>query len=280
MKHSSMSKVSGIEERTPKNECVRDSFSSAKDARRVSRNVVEGDAILPSGFKRPPIYRSEGFFEPSFKASRRVEKHSILPPTRVKTSTIELEELETKTIVGHKNINGETTSFDTPEVNVLGKEGCSVNMDIGPLQISNRNTALANTKPFTDEEPIVIRRNLQRKISYLKATIFRIQKSNSTQKGKSLIQEYQLRSELEALCEDVFFLGEKKDRLAGTLLELQSKYTKTIVRNDKSSNDQEKDENGFDKTEEEEPTRFSDACVQTEDWPTTRIDTDSTLISR
>ena len=148
-------------------------------------------------------------------------------------------------------------------------------MDTGPLQFSNRNTTLANPKPFTDEE----RRKLQRKISRLKATILTIQKSNSTQKGKSLIQEYQLRSELEALCEDVFFLREKKDRLAATLQELQKKDTKTLVKKSKGSNDREKDENGhLNKTEEEGATRFSDACVQTEDWTTSRIDDDSTLL--
>ncbi len=262
--------INRIEERTPKDECERDSYSSAKYSKRVSWNMIESDVFVPSGYRNDNF--NKGFLEPPIDASRRMtEQELILQPTRMALSPkTERLEIDAKTIVDHRK-HGKMISLDASEKNELDTNGSSMNMNTRTLHVSNSN---AGAKPLIEEEPMVIRRDLLKKISRLKQAILTIRNYNSAQKGKYLIHEYQLRLELEALCEDVFFLGEKKDRLAEALRDLQSKSTEILMRHgdieSKSNNERKNNENvGPKKTEEDVPTRFSDACVQTEDWPTT-----------
>ena len=271
--------TNGIEERTPKSECERDSYSSAKDSRRVSWNMIESDITAPLCYKNH--HSNEGHFVPLIDASRRMtEQELILEPTRTApSSTIEPEEIDAKAILGHRKHIGKTISFDVYKKNELVTKDCSMNMDTRTLHFSNCSAS----ENLIEEEPMVIRQNLLRKISRLKQAIPTMQNYNSIQRGKSLIHEYQLRMELEAICEDVIFLGEKKDRLAEALRDLQSKSTKILMRNSeikRNSNsnstseherEREDDESARPhKTIEDTATRFSDACVQTEDWPTAR----------
>ena len=139
-------------------------------------------------------------------------------------------------------------------------------MDPNDLHFAMNDTAPVNVKPLAVEEPIAVQRNLLGKVSRLKQAALSIQKCDSAQKGKSLVQEYQLRTELGALCEDVLFLGDKRDRLAENLkescvknTELRNSSTKTITNNNNNSNK--------DNENDMEDIRVADASVQTENWP-------------
>mmetsp|Transcript_7334 Transcript_7334/g.17938 ORF Transcript_7334/g.17938 Transcript_7334/m.17938 type:complete len:153 (+) Transcript_7334:196-654(+) len=132
------------------------------------------------------------------------------------------------------------------------------NSDIGSTSIDQYNQYFTNGNmaPFNIEEPTVVQRNLVQRASQLNQVILSIQKREIAEKGRSLVIEYQLRTELEALCEDVLFLADKKDRLAETLRDLRKKRSELLNGN---GND--------DKTGGKQSMGVSDASVQTENWP-------------
>ena len=276
----------GIEERTPASEYVRDSSPQGKDSRRVSWNVAENDDFAPSGHKHISDPSDERVAELPFVASS--VKSLILQP-KPTPSTIETEELKTNNQVGdcQPSIERALTS-EIPKDITSKPEGCSKNMDRNILYFPNSNQGSMKAMPLVVEEPSAIQRNLLQKVSRLKRAVLSIQKRDSAQRGKSLVREYQLRAELEALCEDVIFLGEKRNRLSETLRELRVKNAE--IHKSESISDGSSDgnivnnsdhimnsNNNEDKAEEQEGTGVSDASVQTEDFPPTVVDRPLTL---
>mmetsp|Transcript_29416 Transcript_29416/g.61279 ORF Transcript_29416/g.61279 Transcript_29416/m.61279 type:complete len:432 (-) Transcript_29416:80-1375(-) len=66
-------------------------------------------------------------------------------------------------------------------------------------------------------------RALRHRLSKLGAATESIRKLDSALRGKALVREYELRTEIEALHEDLGFLRAKQDRLGATLLDLHLK---------------------------------------------------------
>ena len=143
-----------------------------------------------------------------------------------------------------------------PVKNYRGNFGIvSTSIDRYNLHFTNGNMA-----PLNVEEPIVVQRNLVQRASQLNQIILAIQKREIAEKGKSLVTEYQLRTELEALCEDVLFLADKKDRLTETLRDLRKTRSEFLNGNGNGNED---------KTGKQQRMGVSDASAQTENWPIT-----------
>ena len=269
-----------IEERIPASECENDS-SPAKHSKRVSWSmVVETDDFFLQGRDTTPSYNSDRSEEicprtpePPFETTYEIP--SILKPaTETPFAAIETTAFET-TI--HNDCEIPTiskTDCDKPKDNAIIQDSCITNMD---PQKHYLPSALVDPTPNDAEQSAIIHQRLLRRVSWLKQVTLLRRQHDFAQKGKFLVKEYELKTELEALCEDVLFLGVKKDRLAETLRELRTKKADILCHSNDGDKSERNDEGGIYQTKitadgtdngTGSSTGVSDACVQTDDWRT------------
>jgi hypothetical protein len=265
----------GIEERIPASECENDS-SPAKHSKRVSWNiVVETDDFVSQGRDTTHCYSSDPSEEgcprtpePPFETT--AEKSSILKPaTETPFPTIETILIETKICDRYETPSLSNTASNTPNDNAATQDSCTTSMDPQNPYLPKNRVAAVHLTPNDAEQSAIIHQDLLWRVSRLKQAILSRRKLDSTQKGKSLVKEYELKTELEALCEDVLFLGDKKGRLAETLRGLRAKKAELLRHSNDGDESEEKEDGGlYQTTPTVKGTGVSDACVQTDDWLT------------
>ena len=194
---------------------------------------------------------------------------SQLEANQIETNQIETSQSETRKTEINSNCDSgtKTTSCNIPQHKAAIPDGCTTSMD--PQHYKIRRSGFTDDKMTPEysigaEDALAAQQSLQLRIARLKQTVLSLRKLESAQRGNFLVREYQLRTELEGLCEDVLFLGDKRDGLEQTLGELRAKNTEIL---DSGTNDN-KDET---ETQDDKPikvgTGVSDAGVQTDEWP-------------
>jgi len=162
-----------------------------------------------------------------------------------------------------------TIQFDTDQNN--GNEASTVNTvayhmprNTTPLQDSLTMNTESENGDVPQARLTIVQQSLLERVSQLQQTIQSIRKIDSVQRGKSLVREYELKIELEALCEDVVFLRDKEKRLGQTIHALK-KNAKSLHR-DSNSGEQERRKSDLLSKPTKNKISLSDASVQTDDW--------------
>ena len=295
------------EPRAPTNERENDvALLAPKHTRRVSWSVEEAFEISSSDGDTTTYYhrsscnpideacqQSPETFERATTSPKKLSLRSkpvseSSSPIKAKAS-IEMNRDEDR--------EGPRNAPDNSIQNTAQRDGCARSMDHPeknlPLPVSLSSSSKAAPvdvvvipKETIEESPEVVHEVLLRRASRLEEVIRSMQKLDSVRQGRSLVKEFELRSRLEGLCEDVLFLKSKKDQLGASLLDLHVRNVDLVHRGEKhvtaktgagASKSQRKaglSERGInddddDKSSVRSARNFpgvSDASVQTDDW--------------
>lgn len=292
------------EQRAPENECENDGTHSApKHNRRVSWNVkeaVEIGALNCDSTKHCHSSCCDNNEEGHLQTPEMYEIATTSPKkmASIPKSISKLSPMIESTVSANRNPDGDRegpTMFISPYnvaniQNVTRRDSCATSMD-NPHNLhksvakcgSRKITPVEKitiTNETTDEPPEDIRKSLLERVSQLEDIIISMKKLDTVQQGKSSIKEYELRTQLEGLCDDVLFLRAKKDRLGASLLDLHVKNvdlirsekndtlkTGTVRKGRRKLTRQEKsDYNKLTANSTSKSLSVTDASVQTEDW--------------
>jgi len=306
---SNVGKIDCFEEqRSPTNEFENDVIRPVpKHTRRVSWSIEEAAEFGASdGDTTPQRHRSgwnpieEGYpqtpetFEVKTTSPKKLSSGSM-PASESSSAIKSTISIERNRDEDREGPNSNVSPCDVPDSieSTAQRDGCVVSMNHPqPLHSPTPSGSLRKAAPVDvivvpketpDERPEVVREDLLRRASRLEEVIQSMQRLDSVRQSQFQVKEYELRSQLEGLCEDVSFLKDKKDRLGTSLLDLHVKnvdFLRTPVNDAVKTGSGRKSQRKAGRPQKGnggKPTaritrkrpRLSDVGVQTDDWPFT-----------